>query len=104
PRLLIPAPLRPDPVPLSLPDSLPISVAGRRGFERLYDLPERVMPATILDHPEVSENDAQQGLLLHAAVALGVGTEKDLRDYFRQDRKSTRLHSSHVKISYAVFC
>src|SRR5436309_12390441 len=23
---------------------------------------------------------------------------------FRQDRKSTRLNSSHVKISYAVFC
>src|SRR5690606_40748482 len=23
---------------------------------------------------------------------------------FRSDRKSTRLHSSHVKISYAVFC
>src|SRR5699024_12483320 len=25
-------------------------------------------------------------------------------DYFRQDRKSTRLNSSHVSISYAVFC
>src|SRR5690606_41966522 len=25
-------------------------------------------------------------------------------DGFRQDRKSTRLNSSHVKISYAVFC
>src|SRR5690606_39466917 len=24
--------------------------------------------------------------------------------FFRQDRKSTRLNSSHVKISYAVFC
>src|SRR5690606_41525625 len=26
------------------------------------------------------------------------------RDELRQDRKSTRLNSSHVKISYAVFC
>src|SRR5690606_42096398 len=26
------------------------------------------------------------------------------RDYARIDRKSTRLNSSHVKISYAVFC
>ncbi|WP_426111497.1 winged helix-turn-helix domain-containing protein [Pseudomonas sp. DSP3-2-2] len=68
-----------------------VTVAGRRGFERLYDLPERVMPATILDHPEVSENDAQQGLLLHAAAALGVGTEKDLRDYFRQDPLPSRV-------------
>src|SRR5436305_11115349 len=25
-------------------------------------------------------------------------------DYFKQDRKSTRLNSSHVRISYAVFC
>src|SRR5690606_42001464 len=24
--------------------------------------------------------------------------------YFNEDRKSTRLNSSHVKISYAVFC
>src|SRR5699024_11280542 len=24
--------------------------------------------------------------------------------YFHQDRKSTRLNSSHVSISYAVFC
>src|SRR5690606_41325108 len=26
------------------------------------------------------------------------------QDYRAQDRKSTRLNSSHVKISYAVFC
>src|SRR5215475_15329748 len=25
-------------------------------------------------------------------------------DYLAEDRKSTRLNSSHVKISYAVFC
>src|SRR5690606_39863110 len=27
-----------------------------------------------------------------------------LADFVEQDRKSTRLNSSHVKISYAVFC
>src|SRR5690606_42138411 len=27
-----------------------------------------------------------------------------VRDVQRRDRKSTRLNSSHVKISYAVFC
>src|SRR5690606_40717171 len=27
-----------------------------------------------------------------------------IKDHFRADRKSTRLNSSHVKISYAVFC
>lgn len=60
-----------------------VTVAGRRGFERLYDLPERVIPAAILQQPMPDEAEAQRGLLLHAAEALGVGTEKDLRDYFR---------------------
>lgn len=62
-----------------------LTVAGRRGFERLYDLPERVLPSAIVNHPQVAEADAQRGLLLHAVKALGVGTEKDIRDYFRQD-------------------
>src|SRR5574340_1187727 len=29
---------------------------------------------------------------------------EDLESLFRSDRKSTRLNSSHQKISYAVFC
>nr|WP_189657721.1 crosslink repair DNA glycosylase YcaQ family protein [Pseudomonas sp. RW3S2] len=60
-----------------------VTVAGRRGFERLYDLPERVLPAAILDQPELRDSEARQGLLLQAATALGVATEQDLRDYFR---------------------
>jgi uncharacterized protein YcaQ len=68
-----------------------VTVAGRRGFERLYDLPERVLPASIMDHRQVPEAEAQRGLLLHAATALGVGTEKDLRDYFRQDPLPSRI-------------
>lgn len=60
-----------------------VTVAGRRGFERLYDLPERVIPEAILQHPVLDEAHAQRGLLLHAVTALGVATEKDLRDYFR---------------------
>jgi uncharacterized protein YcaQ len=62
-----------------------VTVAGRRGFERLYDLPERVLPSAVVNQPMLSEADAQRGLLLHAVRALGVGTEKDIRDYFRQD-------------------
>jgi len=46
-------------------------------------LPERVIPAAILQQPLLAEDEAQRGLLLHAANALGVATEKDLRDYFR---------------------
>src|SRR5690554_7049446 len=32
------------------------------------------------------------------------GTHEFTRTYDEQDRKSTRLNSSHVRISYAVFC
>ncbi|WP_275545168.1 winged helix-turn-helix domain-containing protein [Pseudomonas sp. Marseille-Q0931] len=62
-----------------------VTVAGRRGFERLYDLPERVIPADQLNHAELDEHEAQRRLLLRSADALGVATEKDLRDYYRLD-------------------
>jgi uncharacterized protein len=67
-----------------------VTVAGRRGFERLYDLPERVIPSQVLALPMLSEAEAQRGLLMHAATALGVGTEKDLRDYFRLNPADSR--------------
>lgn len=60
-----------------------VTVAGRRGFERLYDLPQRVIPAAQLEHPEIAEAEAQRLLLLRSADALGVATERDLRDYYR---------------------
>ena len=60
-----------------------VAAAGRRGFERLYDLPERVIPARVLAMPTPAIEDAQRALMRIAASALGVGTEKDLCDYFR---------------------
>ncbi|HYO41416.1 MAG TPA: crosslink repair DNA glycosylase YcaQ family protein [Nocardioidaceae bacterium] len=61
-----------------------LAVAGRTTqFERLYDLPARVVPPEHLHAPEPSEADAAVELLRRAAVASGVGTEPDLRDYFR---------------------
>ncbi len=60
-----------------------LAAAGRRGFERLYDLPERVIPARILAMPTPEPEDAQRALMRIAARALGVATEKDLCDYFR---------------------
>ncbi len=60
-----------------------VTVASRRNFERLYDLPERVIPGHHLNQPEPSEKEAIASLIKRAAQALGVATEKDLRDYYR---------------------
>lgn len=60
-----------------------ITSAGRRRFERLYDLPERVLPQSVLATPTPSEADAHRRLVETAARAMGVASEADLRDYFR---------------------
>jgi uncharacterized protein YcaQ len=60
-----------------------LTTATRRGFERVYDLPARALPADILAQPTPTPADAHIVLTRVAAGALGVATEPDLRDYFR---------------------
>ena len=68
-----------------------IHVATRRSsFERLYDVPERVLPAKILNAPTPPAAEAKAQLLLHAADALGVATVGDLADYFRMSVPTAR--------------
>lgn len=62
-----------------------LAIAGRRGFERLYDLTERVLPSEILDAPTPTPDDARKELLTRAARALGVATAKDVATYFFLD-------------------
>ena len=59
-----------------------LTTATRVGFARHYELTERVLPPAVLNR-QVDEADAVRELCLRAASALGVGTEADIRDYFR---------------------
>lgn len=60
-----------------------ITTKTRNGFERVYDLTERALPARIIDLPTPDEAEAQRELVLISARAMGVATAADLRDYFR---------------------
>ncbi|WP_187273696.1 crosslink repair DNA glycosylase YcaQ family protein [Methylobacterium sp. WL8] len=61
-----------------------VAATHRRGsFERVYDLPERVLPRAVLARPTPTGADARRDLISHAARALGVATAQDLRDYYR---------------------
>src|SRR5207249_10393536 len=42
--------------------------------------------------------------ICHSTYSLPSGIGLDLAVHGKTDRKSTRLNSSHVSISYAVFC
>ena len=59
-----------------------VVTAGRRGFERIYALPEQILPATLLD-ATVDEVDAQRELVHRALRSHGIGTAKDIADYYR---------------------
>src|SRR5436305_7301235 len=63
-----------------------------------------LFPYTTLFRSERAEQEdglANAGIAeRHGFVELHDGKAED----FRLDRKSTRLNSSHVRISYAVFC
>jgi uncharacterized protein YcaQ len=66
-----------------------VTTAGRVRFERLYDLPARVLPAELLDLPPLLDEEAQRELVRIAARALGIATMRDLADYFRMTRADT---------------
>src|SRR5690349_22129629 len=79
---------------LSLHDALPISgdAAG--------DRPRRPTD-TVARRCRADRSSARSG---RDSEPVGVGAARARARPRGQDRKSTRLNSSHVEISYAVFC
>jgi uncharacterized protein len=59
-------------------------------FERVYDLPERIIPRSVLGMPTPTPQEAVIGLVRRAARALGIASESCLRDYFRTRVAMTR--------------
>jgi uncharacterized protein YcaQ len=73
-----------------------VTAARRVNFERLYDLPERVLPADIVSAPTPAKDDAQRELVRIAARAYGVATEPDLGDYFRLPRADSKARVAEL--------
>ena len=68
-----------------------VAIAGRRGFERLYDVTERVIPRAALDAPTPPREEAMKQLIVLGAKASGVGTFTDITGYFMVDGWHDRL-------------
>jgi uncharacterized protein YcaQ len=58
-------------------------IAGRRGFQRLYELSARIIPPRILEAPIPSEGEHLRGLALRAVKARGVLTASGILEHYR---------------------
>src|SRR5205807_10475615 len=101
-------PLRTHSYPLSLHDALPISVSADVVRSLLGQFRESGAPVVIptfqnrRGHPVLIARTLFPELL---SLDAAEGANTVIRRYgHAADRKSTRLNSSHLVISYAVFC
>ena len=58
-------------------------IAGRAGFQRVYDLAERVIPREVLDAPVPSEHEVLRAFAEQAVRARGVLTEAGIKEHWR---------------------
>ena len=67
-----------------------VGAIRRNTFERAYCDPALVVPAAVREQPAPTERDAHVALLERSARGHGVGTARDLADYFRLPIKLVR--------------
>jgi hypothetical protein len=60
-----------------------LAIAGRDGFQRLYDLPERVLPPEVLDAPAASLDEFICWATLRGVQARGALTEAAVAEMWR---------------------
>src|SRR3989442_10097895 len=60
--------------------------------------------STLFPYTTLFRSQVPQECSAHVANVLMIGVRGDVCELHDEDRKSTRLNSSHVRISYAVFC
>jgi uncharacterized protein YcaQ len=66
-------------------------VAGRQGFQRLYDLPERVLARDLLDAPVPSEDAFLRAICVRAVAARGALTEAGIVEHARLRGGTARI-------------
>jgi uncharacterized protein YcaQ len=69
-----------------------VAALRRPSFERVYDLPERVIPPALLDAPVLDHDEAERGLVRLAMRSLGIATIADVAWYFRAKIGATKRH------------
>ena len=71
-----------------------VAIAGRQGFQRVYDLPERVIPRAALDAPTPTEDEFRRGYALRAVQGRGALTESGIAEHcrFAGGAKGVRPH------------
>jgi uncharacterized protein YcaQ len=71
-----------------------VAVAGRQGFQRLYELPERVIPREALEAPTPTGGAFHRELALRAVEGRGALTESGIAEHcrFRGGAREVRPH------------
>ena len=75
-----------------------LAIAGRKSFQRQYDLVERVIPKHILEASIPTEEETLRAFALLAIGARGALTEAAIREHWRLKGGKARLHHHLVAL------